>query len=110
LIAILITATTITLLPFAAHQSAKTMIVLQGEAVCPACVLHEGHVHVPAVRLRKNGTTRIYYLDPSPALASQQGYFCGGPTPVTIEGKTHREGGRDMLNVSRIELPSTTKQ
>jgi len=108
-IVLVISATAIALWQFAAYPSTETMIALQGEAVCPACVLHEGHEHVPAVRVRKNGATRVYYLDPSPALASQQSYFCGGPTPVKIEGKTHRVGGRDRLAVSQIELPSTTK-
>jgi anti-sigma factor RsiW len=109
-IALLISATAILLWQFSAHPTTETMIALQGEAVCPACVLHEGHEHVPAVRVRKSGATRVYYLDPSPALARQQGYFCGGPTPVAIEGKTHRVGNRDRLTVSHIELPSTTKQ
>jgi len=109
-IALVIAATAIVLWQFAAHPSTEIMIALQGEAVCPACVLHEGHEHVPALRVRKDGATRVYYLDPSPALASQQGYFCGGPTPVKIEGKIHRVGDRDRLAVSQIELPSTTKQ
>jgi hypothetical protein len=91
-------------------HSAQAMITIRGEAVCPACVLHEGHQHVPAVRVREGGKTLIYYLERSPSLTGLQGSFCSGPTPVTVEGKPHTAGGRVLLNVSHIELaPSPQK-
>jgi hypothetical protein len=89
----------------AAPRSAQAMITIQGEAVCPACVLHEGHQHTPAIRVRTGGTTLTYYLDRSPALTVGQEYFCMGPNPIMVEGKPRTEGGRVLLNVSRAVLP-----
>ena len=92
----------------AAHRTA-VLTVVQGEAVCPACVLHIGHEHVPAVRVQKDGVATVYYLKSSSDLSSSQSYFCGGPTPVKVEGKAHRDGDRLILDVSHIELPSPAK-
>ena len=89
----------------ATPRSAQAMITIQGEAVCPACVLHEGHQHTPAIRVQKGGTTLIYYLERSPPLAVGQEYFCMGPNPITVEGKPRTEGDRVLLNVSRTVLP-----
>jgi hypothetical protein len=86
-------------------RTAQAMITIQGEALCPACVLHEGHQHIPAIRVQKGGTTLIYYLERSPALAAGQEYFCMGPNPITVEGKPRTEGGRVLLEVSRAVLP-----
>ena len=86
-------------------RPAQAMITIQGEAVCPACVLHEGHQHTPAIRVRTGGTTVIYYLDPAPTLTPGQGYFCTGPNPITVEGKPRTVNGRVLLNVSRTVLP-----
>jgi len=90
------------------HRAAA-LTVVQGEAVCPACVLHIGHEHVPAVRVQKDGVATVYYLKSSTDLSSRQGYFCGGPTPVKVEGKAHRDGDRLFLDVSHLELPSPAK-
>ena len=89
----------------AAPRPAQAMITIQGEAVCPACVLHEGHQHTPAIRVQKDGTTLIYYLERSPALTVGQEYFCMGPNPIMVEGKPRTEGDRVLLNVSRTVLP-----
>jgi hypothetical protein len=89
----------------AAPRSAQAMITIQGEAVCPACVLHEGHQHTPAIRVRNGGTTVIYYLDRASTLTPGQGYFCTGPNPITVEGKPRTVNGRVLLNVSRTVLP-----
>jgi hypothetical protein len=89
----------------AVPHPAQAMVTIQGEAVCPACVLHEGHAHVPAIRVHTDGTPRIYYLERSPALTGLQGRFCSGPTPATVEGQSHTVGGREMFTVSHIELP-----
>jgi len=88
----------------APHRAQATTIV-HGEAVCTACVLHEGHTHTPAIRVQTDGATHIYYLESSPRLTELQGYFCSGPNPITVEGKPHPAGGRMMLDVSHIELP-----
>jgi hypothetical protein len=89
----------------AVPRSAQAMIAIEGEAVCPACVLHEGHQHTPAIRVHTGGKTLIYYLDRTPPLTPGQGYFCTGPHPITVEGKPRTEHGRMLLNVSRTVLP-----
>jgi len=89
----------------ATPRSAQAVVTIQGEAICPACVLHEGDQHTPAIRVQKGGTTLIYYLEGSPALAVGQEYFCTGPNPITVEGKPRSEGGRILLTVSRAVLP-----
>jgi hypothetical protein len=89
----------------AVPRSAQAMIAIEGEAVCPACVLHESHQHTPAIRVHQGGTTLIYYLDRTPPLTIGQGYFCTGPHPITVEGKTRTVNGRLLLDVSRTVLP-----
>lgn len=88
-----------------APHRAEAMTIVHGEAVCPLCVLHEGHVHRPALRVNEGGVARVIDLDPSDQLAQMQGYFCSGPNPLTVEGRPHTEAGRTSFNVSRIELP-----
>jgi hypothetical protein len=92
----------------AAPRSAQAMITIQGEAVCPACVLHEGHQHTPAIRVRTGGTTLIYYLERSPTLTVGQEYFCMGPNPIIVGGKPRTEGGRILLHVSHAVVPPPT--
>jgi hypothetical protein len=89
----------------AVPRSAQAMIAIEGEAVCPACVLHEGHQHTPAIRVHTGGKTLIYYLDRTPPLTPGQEYFCTGPHPITVEGKPRTEHGRLLLDVSRTVLP-----
>jgi len=90
----------------AVPRPAQAMIDVEGEAVCPACTLHEGHQHTPAIRVHTGGKTLIYYLDRTPPLTPGQGYFCTGPHPITVEGKPRTEHGRLLLNVSRTMQPT----
>jgi len=85
------------------HRAEAT--ILRGEAVCPACTLHEGHVHAPALRVHADGTTHIYYLEGFPKLTEMQGYFCSGPNPITVEGTPRTAAGRASVSVSRLEVP-----
>ena len=95
----------VTLLWLLAPHRAEATTIVQGEAVCTACVLHEGHAHTPAVRVRMNGGTRIYYLKPSPMLTGLQSYFCSGPAPITVEGRPQTDGNRVVIEVRHIEMP-----
>ncbi|HLP08538.1 MAG TPA: hypothetical protein VK178_10250 [Opitutaceae bacterium] len=87
-----------------AHR-AEAMVTIQGEAVCPACVLHIGHEHVAAIRTQEGGSARVYFLAPTPELASMQPYFCSGPNPITIEGRLVVEADRTTVSVNRIVAP-----
>src|SRR5262249_16168873 len=82
---------------FAGGSPAQAVTVLKVKAVCTACVLHESHEHTPALRVIAGPRTNIYYLDRSPAVAALQGYFCGGPTASTVEGKARTKEGRRLF-------------
>ena len=94
---------------FAEARSAQSVIVLKGEAVCTACVLHESQEHAPALRVIAGRSTNIYYLDPSPALASLQGYFCSGPTAATAEGKARTKEGRRLFQATTVTIPEANR-
>jgi hypothetical protein len=84
---------------------AEATVTIRGEAVCPACVLHIGHAHVPAIRVQEAGATRVYFLEPTPELAAMQRYFCSGPHPITVEGRLTADTDRASIAVSRIVNP-----
>jgi hypothetical protein len=93
----------------AGARSAQAVTVLKGEAVCTACVLHESQEHAPALRVIAGLNTNIYYLDRSPAVAALQGYFCGGPTAATAEGKARTEQGRRLFQAARVTIPEANR-
>jgi hypothetical protein len=93
----------------AGTRSAQAVTVLKGEAVCTACVLHETQEHAPALRVIAGPSTNIYYLDRSPAIAVLQGYFCGGPTAATAEGKARTEEGRRLFQAATVTIPDANQ-
>jgi hypothetical protein len=94
---------------FASPRSAQAMTTIKGEAVCPACVLHESHEHSPAIRVTDGGATRIYYLDRNSAVGGLQDYFCSGPTPAVAKGKARTEQGRLLFDASTVTIPEANK-
>jgi hypothetical protein len=94
---------------FAAPRSARAMTTIKGEAVCPACVLHESHEHSPAIRVTEGNVIRIYYLDRNAAVGGLQDYFCGGPTPVVAKGKARTEKGRRLFDAATVIIPDANK-
>jgi hypothetical protein len=94
---------------FAAPRSAHAVTTFKGEAVCPACVLHESQEHAPALRVIAGSDTNVWYLDRNPAVAGLQDYFCGGPAPITVVGKTRMAGGRRLLRAITVALPKANK-
>jgi len=91
---------------FAATQTATATVSIEGEAVCPACVLHESHQHSAAVRTRIGGAVQVYYLDRSPDLDNKQGTFCSGPNPIKVDGKLRKANGHLQLKAEHVEFPS----
>ena len=87
---------------FAGTRSAEAVTVLQGEAVCTACVLHESQEHAPAMRVIVAPSTNIYYLARNPAVATFQGYFCNGPTLATAEGKVRTKDGKQLFQATAV--------
>jgi hypothetical protein len=94
---------------YAGARSAQAVTVLKGEAVCTACVLHETQDHAPALRVVAGPNTNIYYLDPSPAVAPLQGFFCNGPTTATAEGKVRTEEGRRLFHATMVTIPEANR-
>ena len=94
---------------FAQARSAQAVMVLKGEAVCTACVLHESQEHAPALRVIAGGSTNIYYLNRSPALATLQGYFCNGPTAATVEGKAKTKEGKRLFQATAVTIPEANR-
>jgi len=93
---------------FVTTQTANARVSIAGEAVCPACVLHESREHSAAVRTRIAEAMQIYYLDRSPDLDKQQGVFCSGPNPIKVEGELRRPNGRLQLKAEHVEFPAKT--
>ncbi|MFO1497887.1 MAG: hypothetical protein U1G07_05750 [Verrucomicrobiota bacterium] len=90
---------------FVVARSSQAVTVLEGEAVCTACVLHETQEHAPALRVVVGPSTNIHYLDRSPAVAALQDYFCRGPTAATAEGKARTKEGRRMFQAAKVTIP-----
>ena len=80
--------------------------IIRGEAVCTACVLHESHEHMPAMRVMTNNISQIYYLDRNQAVEGLQGRFCSGPTPATAKGTPRTEGKRELFHATKVEFPN----
>ncbi|HUL54719.1 MAG TPA: hypothetical protein VLT83_15045 [Opitutaceae bacterium] len=93
----------------AGPRSSRAMVTIHGEAVCTACVLHESHVHAPAIRVTAGGKTQIYYLDRTPAVAGLQDRFCSGPRPAVAEGTPTTAAGRLRFAARTVAFPAPPK-
>lgn len=77
---------------------------VRGEAVCRKCILGEPHQHTAALRVcDEKGVEHVCYLSPDNAVPHAYGNFCGGPVPVVVTGVVRREGGRETIEVRRVE-------
>ena len=92
----------------AAHPSVQAATTIKGEGVCRACALHEGHEHVPAIRVISKGATNIYYLENNSTVAGLS--FCRGPRPVVAQGFVKKEGVHLWLNTTNFSIQKTEEQ
>ena len=90
-------------------HSTAAAVTLRGEAVCPACVLHIGHEHLPAIRVGHGDTARIYYLQTNQTVAALQPYFCGGPTPAEATGREKTTNGHRVFEADTVRVPAAGK-
>jgi hypothetical protein len=93
----------------AAPRRASAVTTIQGEAVCTACVLHENHEHMQAIRVAHGAANEIYYLDRTPEVAAQQVHFCMGPTLAIVKGKARTDHGRRLFEATSITFTETNK-
>jgi C4-dicarboxylate-specific signal transduction histidine kinase len=84
-------------------QHARATTTLKGEAVCTACMLHETHEHLPAIRVQADGAPRIYYIQSDPHALLRPGHYCAAPVPLTVTGRSEIKNGRLMLDVESAE-------
>lgn len=76
---------------------------LQGEAVCAACMLHEGHEHLAVLRIQDGATTRHLYLESDHPLYAEIGNYCAAPIPVHATGPVRERDGRLILSVRALK-------
>lgn len=86
-------------------RTTAAVTTLRGEAVCPACVLHEGSEHLPALRISDRESTRVVYLTITPAVVGLQDRFCAGPTPAIVRGSAVERAERPAFAAESIVLP-----
>ena len=90
----------------AGPHSTAAVVTIRGEAVCPLCVLHQGHEHLPAIRVGHGDAARIYYLERNAAVAGLQNRFCAGPTPVVARGTATTDGASgERFTAETVLLP-----
>lgn len=83
------------------HRAVATVTV-QGEAVCTACVLHETHEHLPAIRVRDGGRTEILYVQSDPKDFLRIGDYCTAPVPLVATGRVRTEHGRRLFDAQTV--------
>jgi hypothetical protein len=84
-------------------HDARATTTLHGELVCTACILHQTHEHLPAIRVHEGATTRIYYLQPIHRPIQPPGDFCAAPIPMVATGKVGTKNGRLLFDVQAVE-------
>jgi hypothetical protein len=82
-----------------APPRAEAVVSVHGEVVCTACILHETHDHLAAIRVHEGGATRVYYVGSDQKEMQRLGNFCAAPIPLTATGKTENRGGRLVIEV-----------
>lgn len=86
-------------------SNARATTTLKGEVICTACMLHETHEHLPAIRVQGEGAPRIYYVDSDPHRVAMPEHFCQAPVPLTVTGRSKMRNGRLMFDVESAEAP-----
>lgn len=85
-------------------QHARATTTLKGEAVCTACMLHETHEHLPAIRVQTGSAPRIYYVRSDPYALLRPGDYCAAPVPLTVTGRSESKNGRLVFDVESAEV------
>lgn len=83
-----------------------TTTTVHGEAVCTACMLHETHDHLPAIRVRDGQETRIYYVQSPRDAFYRIGDYCRAPVPLIATGRAEMKDGRLLFDAESLQ--STT--
>jgi hypothetical protein len=84
-------------------HNARATTILRGEAVCTACILHQTHDHLPAIRVREGATTRIYYVQSGRNAILRLGDFCAAPVPLVATGQAEVKDGRLLFDAQTVE-------
>jgi hypothetical protein len=83
----------------AVPQDARATTTLKGEVICTACMLHETHEHLPAIRVQTDGTEQIYYVTSDRRALVRLGNYCVAPVPLIATGRANVNDGRREISV-----------
>jgi hypothetical protein len=100
-------ALVVVVLWFATPHPLQATTVLRGEAVCTACLLHQGHEHTPAIRVHAPGGEELFYVVSDPMTVFRMGNFCRAPVPLVARGATGVREGRHVITISAVEADRT---
>ncbi len=79
-------------------------VAIQGECVCTNCTLHQEGRHSKAIRYADaKGEFQLIMVKQDPELRSHTKHFCGGPTPVLVQGNLEEEEGQKLLAVAMLD-------
>jgi hypothetical protein len=96
-------AVAVVVLWFATPHPLQATTVLHGEAVCTACLLHQGHEHTPAIRVHGRHGEEIFYVVSDPVVVHRMGNICRAPVPLVVHGATGVRDGRNVITLSAVE-------
>lgn len=89
----------------AVPSNVRATTTLKGEVICTACMLHETHEHLPAIRVQADGAAQVYYVTSDPQAILRPGHYCAAPVPLTVTGRSGIKNGRRVLDVESAEAP-----
>ncbi len=90
--------------PAAAPPAEETHLTVHGDCVCICCTLRLSTQHHRAIRYQSGGNQqRVVLLQDNPGKDMNLDYFCGGPTPVLVEGDLIETNGLQILQAQAFK-------
>lgn len=87
------------------------LVSIKGECVCTSCTLGIEGGHRKAIRFADaKGGEQLIMVQRNPELRQHTKHFCGGPTPVLVEGNLVDQEGQDLLAVASIDIKADTAE
>ncbi len=79
---------------------------IKGEGVCLKCELKKAESCQNAIRVKEKDTDKevLYVLEHNDVSKAFHSKICGGPKKVVAKGKVKKDGEKNILVASKIEL------
>lgn len=90
-------------LGFAVTAEDKKETKLEGELVCPKCVLKEADKCGNALKVKDGDKTVVYYLDDKGAKEDYHKMCCTKATPATVTGTVSEKDGKKTIKATKVE-------